>query len=248
MGSFKMPSGSRPAQIAAHGLGVHAPERVLVRDIDLDIHRGEVLAIVGPSGVGKSTFLRCLNRLVDLNAELRVTGDILFDGRSIRDPSVDPDTLRARIGMLFQQPVVFPRSIAANVLFGARHVRNIPRHARSEVVETALRGAKLWEEVAHRLGESALQLSVGQQQRLCLARALAVEPEILLMDEPTSALDADATAAIEALIRGLAPKITVVLVTHDLGQAKRVAQRVARFALRDGVGIVEAVGSVATVL
>jgi phosphate transport system ATP-binding protein len=217
-------------------LSVTAAGRLLLRDVDLRIEPLRVLAILGASGSGKTTLLRCLNRLVDLTPGLAVAGDVLLHGRSIRGREVDADALRTRVGMLFQQPVVFPGSIAENVMFGVRHTRRPPRRVWPERIEAALREAALWDEVRHRLREPAASLSAGQQQRLCLARVLAAEPEVLLLDEPTSALDAGATAAIEELILRLRERHTLVLVTHSLRQARRVADSLAYVAVRDGAG------------
>lgn len=211
--------------LEARNLAVHARRRILLRDVCLQVHRGAVLGLVGPSGAGKTTLLKCFNRLLDLTPGLTVEGEVLLDGEPIYRRAVDPDRLRARIGMIFQQPVIFPGSISRNVAFGLRH--QVPRSQWPERVERALREAALWPEVEDRLGEPAAELSVGQQQRLCLARALALEPEVLLMDEPTGSLDPSSTRAIEAQIRRLATRHTVVLVTHDLGQARRVTDRLA---------------------
>jgi phosphate transport system ATP-binding protein len=219
-------------------LNVTARGKTLLRDVNVSIAPRQVFGVVGPSGAGKSTFLRCLNRLTDLTPEIRVTGDVQFEGKSVRDPSVDPDALRARIGFLFQQPVVFPKSIIANVLFGVRHLRRLSRGLLAEVAERALREAALWNEVRDRLHESALALSVGQQQRLCLARALATQPQAILMDEPTSALDPKSTQAIEELILKLKERHTIVLVTHNIGQARRVTDWLACICVRDGAGTV----------
>lgn len=252
----RSPSGPGPSRAPApaaavletRALGVRleaarSTSRDLIRDVELAVAPGEVLAVVGPSGVGKSTLLRCMNRLIDLVPELEVRGEVRFAGRSIRDPAVEPDDLRARVGMLFQQPVVFPRSILANALFGARRLRRLRRTEGRALAERVLRQAGLWDEVADRLDEPANGLSVGQQQRLCLARALAVGPEVLLMDEPTSALDVRATAVIERLIGELRESLAIVVVTHDLAQARRIADRVARFATVDGAGTVVALGA-----
>lgn len=222
--------------LATRGLNVFAGAQCLLRAVNLDIARGQVFGIIGPSGAGKSTLLRCLNRLIDLTPSLRVAGDVLFHGQSMRAPRTDTDALRARIGMLFQQPVVFPKSIYENVVFGVRHLGRIRRSDWPETAERALREAALWAEVKDRLREPALRLSVGQQQRLCLARTLAVNPEVILMDEPTSALDPRSTEAIEELIFGLKERWTVVLVTHNLGQARRVADWVTCLCMRDGAG------------
>jgi phosphate transport system ATP-binding protein len=239
------PQSAAAPVVAVRELGVstgrRAP-RTILRGIDLDIAPGRVLAILGPSGAGKTTLLRCLNRLVDLVPDLDVRGDVRFHGapiyaRGIRD--IDVDALRARIGMIFQQPVVFPGSIADNVLFGVRHTGRLPRRALPERLERALREAALWPEVENRLGERAASLSVGQQQRLCLARALAGEPEVLLLDEPTSALDPQSVEAIEELILRLRERHAVVLVTHNLGQAERLADSVAGMVVRDGTGELE---------
>jgi len=222
--------------LEARGLTVRTRTRTLLGGVDLAVPERRVFAVIGPSGAGKSTLLRCLNRLVDLTPALAVSGDVLFHGRSIYGPGVDPDALRSAIGILFQQPVVFPGSIRHNVLFGARRLARRSRRAWDEKVEEVLGRVALWGEVADRLGEEAASLSVGQQQRLCLARALATEPEVLLMDEPTSALDPRSTEAIEGLIRQLRGEKTVVLVSHDMGQVRRVADFVACVAFRDGVG------------
>lgn len=209
----------------------------LLRAVDLEIPVGGVFAVIGPSGAGKSTLLKIFNRMLELETPpLRVSGEVRFHGRSIHGPGVDPDELRSRIGMLSQQPIVFPTTIARNVLFGVRHVERLSRRGLTARMEEALTSAALWDEVKDRLQSPAVELSVGQQQRLCLARALALRPEVILMDEPTSALDPRATAAIEALISGLARSHTIVLVTHDLDQARRVADRVACVCRRDGVG------------
>jgi phosphate transport system ATP-binding protein len=222
--------------LEARGLTVSCGDRVLLRNITLSITPHQAFGIIGPSGAGKSTLLKCLNRLVELTPGLRVGGDVLFHQRSIFSPSVDIDGLRARIGILFQQPVVFPKSIFQNVLFGTRHLGKVPRKEWPDVVERALREAALWNETKDRLNDSAFRLSVGQQQRLCLARTLAVDPEVILMDEPTSALDAKSTEAIEHLILELKRTRTVVLVTHNLEQARRVADWLACIEVRDGAG------------
>jgi phosphate transport system ATP-binding protein len=228
--------------LEARGLAVDAGGKSLLRDITLSVRRREIAAIIGPSGAGKSTLLKSLNRLVDLDPRFRVRGEILLDGRSILGPDTDVDGLRARVGILFQQPVVFPTSILRNVLFGVRHLGKVPKREWPALAERALGGANLWTEVRDRLDDSALRLSVGQQQRLCLARTLAVDPEIILMDEPTSALDPRSTEAIEELIVRLKSSRTIVLVTHNLDQARRVADRVWCLAVRDGAGEIAASG------
>lgn len=204
-------------------LAVRTRHRTLLRRVSLQVHRGTVLALVGPSGAGKTTLLKCFNRLLDLSPGLSVEGEVLLDGQPIYRRGVDTDRLRARIGMIFQQPVIFPGSVFRNVAFGLRH--EVPRRRWAERVEGALREAALWSEVEDRLDEPAVELSVGQQQRLCLARALALRPEVVLMDEPTGSLDPASTRAIEERVRRLAGSHTVVLVTHDLGQARRVSDR-----------------------
>jgi phosphate transport system ATP-binding protein len=224
------------AVLETRQLSVSIGGRPLLRSVDLRIEPRRVLGIVGPSGAGKTTLLRCLNRLTDLVPGLSVSGEILFHGQSIHRRGVDVDALRARVGMIFQQPVVFPGSIADNVLFGVRHTRSLPRREWPERVERALREAALWDETRHRLREPAARLSVGQQQRLCLARALAGEPEVLLLDEPTSALDAGSTAAIEDLILRLRERHAIVLVTHNLRQARRVADSLACVCVRNQSG------------
>lgn len=228
--------------LEARDLTVRAGNRAVLRGINLLIPAREVFGIIGPSGAGKSTLLRCLNRLIDLTSNLRVEGDVRFHGQSIRAPGVDVDALRARVGMLFQQPVVFPRSTYQNVLFGVRHLGRVKRRDWPETAERALREAALWNEVKDRLHESALRLSVGQQQRLCLARLLAVNPEVILMDEPTSALDVKSAGAIEELVLQFKSRRTVVLVTHNLGQAGRVADQVACLCLKDGAGEIAGAG------
>ncbi|MBM3824847.1 MAG: ATP-binding cassette domain-containing protein [Verrucomicrobia bacterium] len=237
-----------PALLEVRGLNVFAGSRHLLREVNLSIAPRQAFGLVGPSGAGKSTLLRCLNRLIELDSSLRVEGDILLRGRSIRSPEVDADALRARVGMLFQQPVVFPVSIRRNVLFGVRHLRPLSRLESAALTQRALREAALWDEVKDRLDEPAAKLSVGQQQRLCLARALALDPEILLMDEPTSSLDEKSADAVEQLILKLKATRTIVLVTHNLGQARRVADVLARIEPREGVGEIVATGSCAEVL
>ncbi len=227
---------SGPVILRTHGLTVHAAERLLLRSVNLEIRPRQVFGLIGASGAGKSTLLRCLNRLIDLTPNLRVEGDVLFHGQSIRASGADVDALRARIGMLFQQPVVFPKSIYQNVIFGVRHLGQVKKADWPDTAERALREAALWNEVKDRMREPALRLSVGQQQRLCLARTLAVNPEVILMDEPTSALDPKSTEAIEELILQLKSHRTVVLVTHNLAQARRVTDWLACLCVRDGAG------------
>lgn len=224
--------------LATEGLGVNVGGRVILRDVSLRIAPRQVYGLVGPSGAGKSTLLRAFNRLLDLQPGYTVRGRVLFKGRDVRARGEDADALRRRIGMVFQQPAVFPTSIAANVVFGARHHVPLTKAARVELVEASLRQAGLWNEVKDRLAESALRLSVGQQQRLCLARTLAVDPEVVLMDEPTSALDARSTELIEQLILELKRTRTVVLVTHNLEQARRVTDWVTCLCPQDGAGVV----------
>ena len=222
--------------MTVRNLSVYAGSTTLLRGVNLDIHRGQVFGIIGPSGAGKSTLLRALNRLADLIPGLRVTGEVRLREESIYSPRTDVNALRARIGMLFQQPVVFPVSIADNVLFGASRLRHMNRVEQRDLTEEALREVALWEEVKDRLRSSALSLSVGQQQRLCLARTLAVRPEVILMDEPTSALDPKSTQAIEELILRLQERHTIILVTHNVAQARRVTDWLACLCLRNGAG------------
>ena len=230
------PNPSAETVLQVRDVSVSAKGKLLLRTASFTVQANQVFGIIGPSGAGKSTLLRALNRLNDLIPGLRVTGDVRLRDESIYGSGVDVNALRGRIGMLFQQPVVFPASIEENVLFGAKRLRSLTRSARHEVVEAALREAALWDEVRDRLRSSALSLSVGQQQRLCLARALAVEPEVILMDEPTSALDPKSTQAIEELILRLKARRTIVLVTHNVAQARRVTDWLACVCVRDGAG------------
>jgi phosphate transport system ATP-binding protein len=226
-----------PSALATRGLTVRVDGRVLLRHIDLAVPAASVIAIIGPSGAGKTTLLRTLNRMVELQPGVSWSGEVLFRGQP--GASLDADALRARVGMLFQQPVVFPCSVAENVLFGVRHLPKAKRPARADwslVAERALVGVGLWNEVKDRLREPAIRLSLGQQQRLCLARTLAVGPEVILMDEPTSALDPRSSEAIEELILRLKRDHAIVLVTHNLAQAQRLADEVACLCVRDGAG------------
>jgi phosphate transport system ATP-binding protein len=198
-------------------------------DVSLSIPEHGVTALIGPSGCGKSTFLRCLNRMNDMIEETRVEGEILLDGENIYSPRTDVVQLRKRVGMVFQKSNPFPKSIFENVAYGPRvaGVRN--RSQLREIVERCLQRAALWEEVQDRMNESALKMSGGQQQRLCIARALATDPDVLLMDEPASALDPAATARIEDLIFELKDRYTIVIVTHNMQQAARVSDQTAFF-------------------
>jgi phosphate transport system ATP-binding protein len=192
-------------------------------DVSMDFPRHQVIALIGPSGCGKSTLLRCLNRMNDLIDDVRTTGRILLDGEDILDPTLDVIQLRRRVGMVFQKPTPFPKSIYENVAYGLRIGGTGNRRALDEVVEKSLRRAALWDEAKDRLHESALGLSGGQHQRLCIARAIAVQPEIILMDEPCSALDPRSTTRIEDLIGELRGEYTIIIVTHNMQQAARVS-------------------------
>ncbi|MXN65979.1 phosphate ABC transporter ATP-binding protein [Stappia sp. GBMRC 2046] len=201
-------------------------------DIDLDIRERQVTALIGPSGCGKSTFLRCLNRMNDTIDICRVAGDITLDGMDIYDPSIDVVELRARVGMVFQKPNPFPKSIYENVAYGPRiHGLSRSKAELDDIVASSLQKAGLYEEVKDRLDAPGTGLSGGQQQRLCIARAIAVSPEVILMDEPCSALDPIATAKVEELIDELRENYTIVIVTHSMQQAARVSQRTAFFHL-----------------
>lgn len=201
-------------------------------DVDIDIRDCQVTALIGPSGCGKSTFLRCLNRMNDTIDICRVSGDITLDGKDVYDKNVDVVELRARVGMVFQKPNPFPKSIFENVAYGPRIHGFVKSKAElDEIVETSLKKAGLWDEVKDRLDSAGTGLSGGQQQRLCIARAIAVSPEVILMDEPCSALDPIATAKVEELIDELRQNYTIVIVTHSMQQAARVSQRTAFFHL-----------------
>jgi phosphate transport system ATP-binding protein len=197
--------------------------------IDLDIPENRVTAFIGPSGCGKSTLLRWFNRMNDTIPTARATGELHLHGRDLLDPKCDVVDLRRRVGMVFQKPNPFPKSIFDNVAFGPRLHRRYSRGDLEALVEQSLRRASIWDEVKDRLGQSALGLSGGQQQRLCIARAIAIGPEVLLMDEPCSALDPRSTSAIEELIRHLRDQYTIVIVTHNMQQAARVSDRTAFF-------------------
>ncbi|PRX29786.1 phosphate transport system ATP-binding protein [Meinhardsimonia xiamenensis] len=219
-------------KIMARGVNVWYGDTHAIKDVSVDILDRTVTAFIGPSGCGKSTFLRCLNRMNDTIDVARVTGEIRLDGEDIYAPGVDPVQLRARVGMVFQKPNPFPKSIYDNVAYGPRiHGLARTRADLDRIVEDSLRRAALWDEVKDRLNEPGTGLSGGQQQRLCIARAIATSPEVLLMDEPASALDPIATAQIEELIDELRENFSVVIVTHSMQQAARVSQRTAFFHL-----------------
>ncbi|PSP51291.1 phosphate ABC transporter ATP-binding protein [Halobacteriales archaeon QH_7_68_42] len=213
--------------IESRDLSVYYGETRALQDITLEIPEKRVTAMIGPSGCGKSTFLRCINRMNDLIESARVEGEFYFEGKNVYDDDVDPVALRRRIGMVFQQPNPFPKSIYDNVAYGLR-IQDDGGDVDAQV-EQALERAALWDEVNDQLDESALDLSGGQQQRLCIARAIAVDPDVLLMDEPASALDPIATSKIEDLIEELAEDYTVVIVTHNMQQAARISDRTAVF-------------------
>ena len=202
-----------------------------LRGISMKVQRNKVTAIIGPSGCGKSTLLRCFNRMNELVPGTVIKGDVLYNEENLYDPSVDPTEVRSRIGMVFQKPNPFPKSIYENVAFGLKI--NGFRNNLEEAVERSLRRAALWDEVKDRLKEGALNLSGGQQQRLCIARALAIEPEVVLMDEPASSLDPVSTLAIEDLIRELSSEVTIVIVTHNMQQAARVSDETAFLMMGD---------------
>jgi phosphate transport system ATP-binding protein len=220
------------SKITARGVQVYYGQNHALKDVDVDILDKTVTAFIGPSGCGKSTFLRCLNRMNDTIDGCSVKGSIKIDAEDIYDPKVDPVQLRAKVGMVFQKPNPFPKSIYDNVAYGPK-IHGLTRNKAEldEVVETSLRKAALWNEAKDRLQSPGTGLSGGQQQRLCIARAIATSPEVLLMDEPCSALDPIATAQVEELIDELRSQFSVVIVTHSMQQAARVSQRTAFFHL-----------------
>jgi len=226
-----MTTSTKP-KMTAHGVNVYYGEKQAIDNVSIDVDMENVTAFIGPSGCGKSTFLRTLNRMNDTVAGARVTGEITLDGEDIYSPNMDVVQLRARVGMVFQKPNPFPKSIYDNIAYGPRiHGLASSKADMDAIVESSLRRAGLWDEVKDRLKDSGTALSGGQQQRLCIGRAIAVEPEVILMDEPCSALDPIATAKIEELIHDLRGKYAIVIVTHNMQQAARVSQRTAFFHL-----------------
>jgi len=223
---------STDPRMRARNVDVYYGDKRAIVDVSLDVGKREVIAMIGPSGCGKSTFIRCLNRMNDTIDNCRVTGEITLDGVNIYDGKQDVVEIRAQVGMVFQKPNPFPKSIYMNIAYGPKiHGLASSRLELDEIVETSLRKAGLWEEVKDRLDQPGTGLSGGQQQRLCIARAIAVSPEVILMDEPCSALDPIATARIEDLIDELRETYSIAIVTHSLQQASRVAQRTAYFHL-----------------
>ncbi len=219
-------------KMTARDVNVHYGDKHALKNVSIDVRADQVVAFIGPSGCGKSTFLRCLNRMNDTIFNCKVTGEMKLDGENIYDKSMDVVQLRARVGMVFQKPNPFPKSIYENIAYGPRiHGLAQKKPDMDGIVENSLRKAGLWEEVKDRLNDSGTALSGGQQQRLCIARAIAVNPEVILMDEPCSALDPIATARIEELIDELRGRYAIVIVTHNMQQAARVSQRTAFFHL-----------------
>jgi len=230
------PSGLAPVQngeyaIQTKDLAIHYGDFCAVKQVNLNIEPRRITSIIGPSGVGKSTVLRAFNRMNELIPRVRTEGEVLFGGRNIYEREVDPVEVRRRIGMVFQKPNPFPKSIYENIAWGARI--NGFKGDMKQLVQTTLENAALWDEVHDKLDQSGLSLSGGQQQRLCIARAIAVKPDIILMDEPCSALDPIATLRIEELMRDLAKEYTIIIVTHNMQQAARVSDHTAFFSLSD---------------
>ena len=215
--------------LESKNLHLYYGETEALKGIDMKIGKNEITALIGPSGCGKSTFLKTLNRMNDLIPSVRITGEVTLQGKDIFSPDVDVTALRRQVGMDFQKPNPFPMSIYDNIAYGPRLHGNHSKRELDEIIENALRGAALWDEVKDRLKKSALGLSGGQQQRLCIARALAVQPDVLLMDEPTSALDPGSTLRIEDLMAELKKNYTVVIVTHNMQQATRISDKTAFF-------------------
>lgn len=222
-------------KIEAHDVGLHYGDFEALKQINLAFPEKQITALIGPSGCGKSSLLKCLNRMNDLVPGAKVTGSLTIDGLDMYAPKVDLTSLRKRIGMVFQQPNPFPMSLYDNVAYGPRLHGTTNKRELDEIVERSLRGAALWDEVKDRLKRSALGISGGQAQRLCIARALAVEPEVLLMDEPTSALDPLSTASIEQLVTELKKDYTIIIVTHNMNQAVRISDRTVFFLLGEVV-------------
>jgi len=221
-------------RMTCHAVNVYYGDKQAIKNVSLDIGRNEVVAMIGPSGCGKSTFIRCLNRMNDTIDTCRVTGEIKLDGVDIYDRSIDVVPLRAQVGMVFQKPNPFPKSVYDNIAYGPKiHGLAPNKTVLNEIVETSLKKAGLWEEVKDRLDQPGTGLSGGQQQRLCIARTIAVNPEVILMDEPCSALDPIATSVIEDLINELREHYSIAIVTHSMQQAARVSQRTAYFHLGD---------------
>jgi phosphate ABC transporter, ATP-binding protein len=219
----------KDSKISVTDLNLYYGQNHALKNVNMEIKENAITAFIGPSGCGKSTFLKCINRMNDLVDNVKITGQVLLDGEDIYQKNVDTTLLRKKVGMVFQQPNPFPMSIYDNIAYGPR-IHGIKNKARlDEIVENALQGAAIFDEVKDRLKKSALGLSGGQQQRLCIARALAVEPEVLLMDEPTSALDPISTLKIEELMETLKKKYTVAIVTHNMQQAARVSDYTAFF-------------------
>lgn len=229
---------SSNVKMTARDVKVFYGDNAAIHGVNMDIIENEVIAFIGPSGCGKSTFLRCLNRMNDTIDICRVTGSIKMDGRDIYDPALDVVQLRAQVGMVFQKPNPFPKSIYENIAYGPRlHGLASRKSELDDVVESSLRRAGLWNEVKDRLDQPGTGLSGGQQQRLCIARSIAVSPDVILMDEPCSALDPIATSIIEELIDELKQNFTIVIVTHNMQQAARVSDRTAFFHLGDLIEI-----------
>lgn len=229
----KPASVSSSMKLQARSMNVFYGDNHVIKDTSMEIAPNTVTAFIGPSGCGKTTFLRCINRMNDYIESFRKEGEILIDGKNIYDKRVRVEDLRKQVGMVFQKPNPFPKTIYENVVYGLRIQGISNKHRLDEVVETSLKNAALWDEVKNDLKKSALALSGGQQQRLCIARALATNPTILLMDEPASALDPVSTSKIEELIHELKSKVTIIIVTHNMQQAARVSDRTAFFYLGD---------------
>lgn len=228
----QIPAGDGPPKMTTRNVNVFYGDNQAIKNVSIDVNMDNVTAFIGPSGCGKSTFLRCMNRMNDTIPIAKVTGDITLEGEDIYAPQMDVVQLRARVGMVFQKPNPFPKSIYDNIAYGPRiHGLASGKDELDHIVETSLQRAGLWGEVSDRLQDSGTALSGGQQQRLCIARAIAVDPEVILMDEPCSALDPIATAKIEELIHEIRGKYAIVIVTHNMQQAARVSQRTAFFHL-----------------
>ena len=248
MNATANPTTSGAEKVSIRSLQFYYGASLALKSITLPLYDHKVTAFIGPSGCGKSTLLRVLNRMYDLYPGQRAEGEVMLDGENILAPNLDLNLLRSRVGMVFQKPTPFPMSIYENIAFGIRLYEKLPKSEMDGRVETALRRSALWNEVRDKLNANGLSLSGGQQQRLCIARTVAIRPEVILFDEPCSALDPIATAKIEELITRLAPEVTIVLVTHNMFQAHRVAGRTAVFLLgEDRVGELVEVGPTAEI-